>query len=138
MKNHISYPGKACLSFFNFTFSVTIFTFFSILFPSMFVFSFSFLLWRRWQFPGYALISLLYCTLRCHQRHGRMVTQHWQQLLKGTKKSLTRESRRSVAVKLTLAASHLESLHISWSNYHCVLLPGRCGRQIFGGDGETC
>ena len=57
----------------------------------MFLFSPPFVLQRRWQFPGYALISLLVnhfnisfaeasddsnTELGCHQRHGRMVTQY--------------------------------------------------------------
>ena len=55
----------------------------------------------------------------------------------GNKKRLTHKNWRSVAVKLTLAASHLESFHISWSNYHSVLLPGRWEEINFWGDGET-
>ena len=98
----------------------------------MFVLPFSFVLWRRWQLPDYALIWLLYSTLKCHQRHGGLVTQYWQQLLKGTKKRLIHENWRSVAVELTLAASYLESPHISWSNYYGALLSGRWGDKLLG------
>ena len=68
-------------------FTLTIFSINSFLF----FFPISFLLLRRWQFPGYALISLLvnhfnisfieasddsHIELGFHQRHGRLVLQY--------------------------------------------------------------
>ena len=68
--------------------------------------SFSFVLWRRWQFPGNGLIWLLYCTPRCHQRLGKLVAQYWQQLLKETKKVLP--------MKLKISNRKIDSCSISF------------------------
>ena len=109
---------------------------FSISTPFLFFFPISFVLFRRWHFSGYALISLLVnhfnisfieasddsnIELGCHQRYGRLVLQYWQKLQRGTKKYLAYGKWKSVFLKLNRAPSNTKLLPINWSNYHGVL-----------------
>ena len=120
---------------------------FSILTRFLFFFPISFSLFRRWQFPGYALISLLVnhfsisfievsddsnTELGCHQRHGWLVLKYLEQLPRGTKKRLAHGKWRSVVLKLIRAASNTKLLPISWLNYHSVLPFREGGRKILG------
>ena len=128
--------------------SVTIFALTVFNINSFFVLlSYLFVLLRRWQFPGYALISLsvnhfnisfikpsddFNIELGCHQRYGWLVLQYWHQLPRGTKKHLAHEKWKSVFLKLIRAASITKLLPISWSNYHGVLPFWEEGETNFG------
>ena len=127
---------------------------FSILTRFLFFFPISFVLLRRWQFPGYALISLLVnlfnisvieafddsnIELGRHQRHGRLLLQYWKQLLRVTKNRLAHGKWRSVVLKLIRAASNTKLFLISWPNYHGVLPFREEGvRNKFWGDWGNC
>ena len=91
--------------------------------------SFSFVLWRRWQFPGNGLIWLLYCTPRCHQRLGKLVAQYWQQLLKETKKVLP--------MKLKISNRKIDSCSISFriSSHKLIKLLWLPPPRKMGGEG---